>query len=528
MSTDVSAELSTDVTTDTVAALASLAASRGMAHGEQLSRIARKYPARTAYICRGESRTFGEVDRRVTTLANALGERGLRHGDRLAVLMTNSIEMIEVIFAGWRLGAIVVPVNFRLVADEVQFIVGDCGASVVVVDEGLAPLVGEVRAKLPDVHAVIIVGDPAEAGPDTERYDDLIAHGDEKPVTVAVEEQEPALIMYTSGTTGRPKGAVLSHFNLLMSTLNAMVAQGIVGYDDVWYGNLPLFHIGGLTGILPYVIGGGCAVIVPSGSFNSRQAVEEIARYRVTGCVFVGMQWDDICDQVTASGVQLSLRRASWGAANTPVEVLKKMAQVLPGVPIFSFFGQTEMSPVTCVLHAQDSERKRGSVGRPIMNVEARVVDEDGNDVPVGEVGEIVYRGPTVMQGYWRMPEANELAFAGGWFHSGDLCRMDEEGYVYVVDRKTDMIISGGENIYCPEVEAVLRAHPAVLDAALIGLADPKWGETPRAVIVPVDPDAPPDEAVLIAWCKERLASYKKPTSVVVIDQFPLNLPARC
>ena len=142
----------------------------------------------------------------------------------------------------------------------------------------------------------------------------------------------------------------------------------------------------------------------------------------------------------------------------------------------------------------QDSERKRGSVGRPIMNVEARVDDEDGNDVPVGEVGEIVYRGPTVMQGYWRMPEANELAFAGGWFHSGDLCRMDEEGYVYVVDRKTDMIISGGENIYCPEVEAVLcRPYPgSVLDAALIGLADPKWGETPPAVIVPVEPGQSP------------------------------------
>jgi fatty-acyl-CoA synthase len=296
-----------------------------------------------------------------------------------------------------------------------------------------------------------------------------------------------------------------------------------VGYDDVWYGNLPLFHIGGLTGILPYVIGGGCAVIVPSGNFNSRQAVEEMARFGVTGCVFVGMQWDEICDELMASGAQLSLRRGSWGAANTPVEVLKKMEKALPGVPVFSFFGQTEMSPVTCILHAQDSERKRGSVGRPIMNVEARVIDEGGNDVAVGEVGEIVYRGPTVMQGYWRMPEANDLAFAGGWFHSGDLCRMDDEGYLYVVDRKTDMIISGGENIYCPEVEAVLRAHPDVVDAALIGLPDPKWGETPRAVIVPVDPDAPPDEATLIAWCKERLASYKKPTSVVIIDHFPLN-----
>src|SRR6202034_3908305 len=184
-----------------------------------------------------------------------------------------------------------------------------------------------------------------------ERFADLIAPSDDTPVTVAVDEQDPALIMYTSGTTGRPKGAVLSHFNLLMSTLNAMVAQGIGGYDDVWYGNLPLFHIGGLTGILPYIIGGGCSIIVPSRNFESRQAVEEIARYGVTGCVFVAMQWDEICDQVVATGLQLSLRRASWGAANTPVDVLKKMEQTLPGVPIYSFFGQTEMSPVTCILH---------------------------------------------------------------------------------------------------------------------------------------------------------------------------------
>jgi len=502
-----------------------------MGHGEQLSRIARKYPDRAAYICGDTVRTFGDVDRRVTRLANALAARGLRHGDRLAVLMTNSIEMIETIFAGWRVGAIVVPVNFRLVADEVGFILADCSASVIVVDERLAPLVDAVRTNLPDVMTVVVLGEPraAGAGPEagaeagTERYADVLATSDDASSNVSVDDQDPALIMYTSGTTGRPKGAVLTHFNLLMSTLNSMVTQGIVGYDDVWYGNLPLFHIGGLTGILPYVMGGGCVIVVPSGNFESRQAVEEMERFGVTGCVFVGMQWDEICDQVRASGARLSLRRAAWGAANTPVEVLKKMEQALPGVPIFSFFGQTEMSPVTCILHAEDSERKRGSVGRPIMNVEARVVDEDGKDVTVGEVGEIVYRGPTVMQGYWKMPETNDRAFADGWFHSGDLCRMDEEGYLYVVDRKTDMIISGGENIYCPEVEAVLRAHPEVADAALIGVPDAKWGETPRAIIVAVDPHDPPDEALLIGWCKERLASYKKPTSVVVTDRFPLN-----
>jgi acyl-CoA synthetase (AMP-forming)/AMP-acid ligase II len=239
--------------------------------------------------------------------------------------------------------------------------------------------------------------------------------------------------------------------------------------------------------------------------------------------VFIGMQWDEICDQVVASGAQLRLRRASWGAANTPMHVLEKMSRVLPGVPIATFFGQTEMSPVACMLDAADAERKRGSVGRPVVNVEARLVDEAGQDVARGDVGEIVYRGPTVMQGYWNMPEANEEAFAGGWFHSGDLCRMDDEGYFYVVDRKKDMIISGGENIYCPEVEAALRGHPGVADVSVIGVTDQVWGETPRAIVVPMDPDRPPEADELMSWCKERLASYKKPTSVVIVDRLPLN-----
>ena len=336
-------------------------------------------------------------------------------------------------------------------------------------------------------------------------------------------EQAPALIMYTSGTTGRPKGAVLTHFNVVMQTLNSMIQQDIDGYDDVWYANLPLFHIGGLVGILPYVMAGGTSVIVRSGQFDARAAVDDLERYGVTGCVFVGMQWDEVCDVAAAGDRDLRLRRVSWGAANTPVHVLEKMSKTLPGVPIFSFFGQTEMSPVTCVLHAEDAERKRGSVGKPVINVEARIVDQQMNDVAAGDVGEIVYRGPTVMQGYWNMPEANEEAVAGGWFHSGDLCRMDEEGYIYVVDRRHDMIISGGENIYCPEVEATISAHPGVAEAAVIGVPHPRWGETPRAVVVAADPASPPTEDEIVAWCRERLASYKKPTSVIVVDALPRN-----
>jgi fatty-acyl-CoA synthase len=503
----------------------SIDAARSMAHGEQLARVGRKFPDRTALVWQDDRRTFAELDRRVDRLSAALAARGVGAGDRLALLMGNSLEMVEALFAGWRLGALVVPVNFRLVAEEVRFVLDDAGASAIVVDEHLGALVAAVRPSLASLRTVVVHGEAGAAGPGGEALADLFAGGAEAVPAPTVPDHAPALIMYTSGTTGRPKGAVLTHFNLVMSTLGSMITQGITGEDDVWYGNLPLFHIGGLSGILPYVMGGGTSVVVPSTGFDADQAVADLERYGVTGCVFVGLQWDTICDAIERRRPQarLALRRASWGATGTPVSVLERINRVLPGVPLFSFFGQTEMSPVTCVLRAEDAEAKRGSVGRPIVNVEARLVDPDGRAVAPGEVGEIVYRGPTVMQGYWNLPEADAEAFRDGWFHSGDLCRADEDGYLYVVDRTTDMIVSGGENVYCPEVEAALRAHPKVAEVAVIGVPHPRWDETPRAVVVPADPADPPDLDELVAWCRDRLASYKKPTSLVVVDELPYN-----
>jgi fatty-acyl-CoA synthase len=498
-----------------------LDAARRMSHGEQLARTARKYPDRTALICRDESRTYRQLDERVTRLARALQARGVAAGDRLAVLMGNSLEMVETIFAGWRIGAVVVPLNFRLVASEVQYLLSDSSASLIVADEAFRSRVEEVRPNLPDLRGVIEVGGSTGAG--AERFDDLLDEYGDEPLVIEVDDQAAAIICYTSGTTGRPKGAVLTHFNLVMSTLNSMIEQQFEPPDEVWYVNMPLFHVGGLSGALLYLMLGGTSVIVPSGNFSAASAVQDLERFGVTGCVFVGMQWDEVCDEIEAQRPTLSLRRASWGAASTPVHVLAKMSKALPEVPVYSFFGQTEMSPVTCALNGRDAERKMGSVGKPIVNVEARIVDDSLNDVPVGEVGEIVYRGPTVMQGYWNMPQANDEAFEGGWFHSGDLCRMDEDGYIYVVDRKKDMIISGGENIYCPEVEAVLMQHPGVAEASVIGIPHPRWGETPRAIVVPSDPLRAPTHEDLVAWCQTRLASYKKPTSLVIVEDLPRN-----
>jgi fatty-acyl-CoA synthase len=503
---------------------AGLAAARRMSHGEQLARAARLYPSKIAFQYGDERRTYAEMDERVTRLARALAARGVERGDRAAVFMYNRLELIEGYLAACRLGAIAVPVNFRLVADEVAYILNDSGSKVLLVDHELTGTAAAVRPRVPGLEAVIASGGgEPQSDLGAEPYEQVLAAASPDPLDIDVPESDPAFIMYTSGTTGRPKGAVLTHMNLLMNTVNCMVTQGIKASDEVWLSGLPLFHIGGLNGILFFLMVGGRSIVLRSGSFSATDVADILEREQVTGCYFVPSQWREICALPGIRDRKLALRRISWGASVAPPSVLQAMAGTFAGVPNYNMFGQTEMSSVTCVLRGEDAIRKMGSVGTPVINVEARIVDKSMNDVPVGEVGEIVYRGPTVMQGYWRKPEATAEAFAGGWFHSGDLCRMDGEGFVTVVDRTKDMIISGGENIYCAEVEAAIDSHPKVAEVAVIGTPHEKWVETPRAVIVPADPDDPPTDEEIIEHCRALLASYKKPTSVVLVEALPRN-----
>ena len=302
-----------------------------------------------------------------------------------------------------------------------------------------------------------------------------------------VPNDSPALIMYTSGTTGRPKGAVLTHTNLTGQTMTGLYTNGADINNDVGFIGVPLFHIAGVGNLLGGLLLGLPTVIYPLGAFDPGQLLDVLAAEKVTGIFLVPAQWQAVCAEQQARPRDLRLRVMSWGAAPAPDALLREMSATFPGTQILAAFGQTEMSPVTCMLLGEDAIRKRGSVGKVIPTVAARVVDENMNDVPIGEVGEIVYRAPTLMSGYWNNPQATAEAFAGGWFHSGDLVRMDEEGYVWVVDRKKDMIISGGENIYCAEVENVLAGHPGIVEVAVIGRAHEKWGEVPIAVAAVTD-----------------------------------------
>jgi fatty-acyl-CoA synthase len=435
------------------------------------------------------------------------------------ILMLNRAEFVEAMLATNMVGAIAVPLNFRLTPPEIGFLVEDCEARVMVTEAVLAPVATGVRDIQPLLGTVVVAGSSTDDS--VLGYEDLIEEAADAAEPVDVPNDSPALIMYTSGTTGRPKGAVLTHTNLTGQTMTGLYTNGADINNDVGFIGVPLFHIAGVGNLLGGLLLGLPTVIYPLGAFDPGQLLDVLAAEKVTGIFLVPAQWQAVCAEQQARPRELRLRIMSWGAAPAPDALLREMSATFPGTQILAAFGQTEMSPVTCMLLGEDAIRKRGSVGKVIPTVAARVVDENMNDVPIGEIGEIVYRAPTLMSGYWNNPEATAEAFAGGWFHSGDLVRTDEEGYVWVVDRKKDMIISGGENIYCAEVENVLAGHPGIVEVAVIGRAHEKWGEVPIAVAAITDDGPRLDD--LDEFLTERLARYKHPKAFEVVDALPRN-----
>ncbi|MBV9089326.1 MAG: long-chain-fatty-acid--CoA ligase [Mycobacteriaceae bacterium] len=485
----------------------------------QLSRHAMMQPDSTALRFLGKTTTWRELDRRVELLADALSRGGVGFGDRVLVLMLNRTEFVESVLATNRLGAIAVPVNFRMTPAEISYLVGNCGARVVVTESVLAAVAKAVRGLEPTLSTLIVAGLPTDD--DVVGYDDMLAEQGEPHPVVDVPDDSPALIMYTSGTTGRPKGAVLTHANMTAQAMTALMTHGVVLNTDVGFIGVPLFHIAGIGNVLTGLLLGIPTVLYPLGAFDPGALLDMLAAEKVTSIFLVPAQWQAVCAAQRTKPRDVRLRVLSWGAAPASDTLLRQMSETFSGGQILAAFGQTEMSPVTCMLLGDDAIRKLGSVGKVVPMVAARVVDEDMNDVPVGQVGEIVYRAPSLMAGYWNDPQATAEAFAGGWFHSGDLVRQDEEGYVWVVDRKKDMIISGGENIYCAEVENVLAAHPAIVEVAVIGRPHEKWGEVPVAVAAVAQDGL--TLADLDGFLSGRLARYKHPKALEIVDALPRN-----
>jgi fatty-acyl-CoA synthase len=488
--------------------------------GDWIARRARRHPEATALIDgdSGRAISYAELDDSVSALAAALHELGVRRGDRIAMLMENSPEFAQVLFAAANLGAIAVPVNFRLAPAEVGYLLADSGAMALAVSDRFAPLAAEALSGPHAVRQVLTSGAPLDGFPSAAVPELIAATTARRGPDPAVRDDDVCVIMYTSGTTGSPKGAMLTHGNMLWNAINLLTAgDGLAG--AVTIAVAPMFHIGALAlSVLPILYAGGTVITIRA--FEPRRTLELVQEHRVTTQFMVPAMWSAMAQVPDFDTFDTSsVRCALCGGAPTPLPVIEFYQR--HGWTFQEGFGMTETTATALVLAAEFVVSHAGSVGLPVMHLDARIVDESDDDVAVGEVGELVLRGPNVFAGYWGRPVETAEAMRGGWFHSGDLGRADADGFVTLVDRKKDMIISGGENVYPIEVEQALFRHPGVADVAVIGTPDARWGETVVAVVVPASPEDPLEADAVIAFARERIAHFKCPRRVEFVDELP-------
>ena len=502
---------------------ANIARTRRHGLGELLWRSAQRVPGKTALVYRDARWSYAELDALCNRMANAIRARGIVKGERLAVLSHNNASFVVLQFALARLGIIMVPINFMLKANEVAFILGHSEAVGLIAEDMLVPVADEAMAEA--THSVRVRGMIPDHGvgvsPGWEDTTEWLNHPDASTPDVAVDDDEPAQILYTSGTESRPKGATLSVRNLVAQYVSCIV-DGDMSGDDIEVHALPLFHCAQLHCFMtPGLYLGATNILLNGADPTAMLAAVESEGATKLFCpptVWIGLLRHPDFDQRNLS----SLRKGFYGASIMPMEVVKELSTRLPAMRLYNFYGQTEMSPVATILKPQDQLRKLGSAGRAAINVETRVVDDNDQTVPAGTMGEIVHRGPHVMLGYWNDPEKTAEAFRNGWFHSGDLGIMDAEGYLSVVDRKKDMIKSGGENVASREVEEVVYQHPAVAEVAVFGVSHPTWIEAVTAAVI-CKPGKSVTEEELRIHCLERLAGFKTPKRFMLIDALPKN-----
>lgn len=492
--------------------------------GDVLRRTASRMPGKIGIICGKVQWTYAEFDGICTRLANSLTAQGVHLGDRVAILSRNSHAYAAMRFAVARIGAVLVPINFMLNEDEAAFILKSSGAETLLVGAGFERLAASAAEKGTAIQRIFWLPgeDEAEQAPDGMRtFDNLLALDAPTASPQAIDSRSPLQIIYTSGTEALPKGAMLSHEAVLWEYVSCVIEGGMAA-GDVLLHALPLYHCAQLDVFLgPGIYLGTTNVI--TGQPRPEVILPLIERYRVNSFFAPPSVWIALLRSPLFDHTDLaSLEKGYYGASIMPVEVLKEMQARMPRVRLWNFYGQTEIAPLATVLYPEDQLRKAGSAGKPVLNVETRVVDEAMRDVAPGEIGEIVHRSPQLLTGYYNDPEKTAAAFQGGWFHSGDLAVRDEEGYITVVDRKKDMIKSGGENVASREVEEVIFRMPSVSEVAVIGLPDPYWLEAVTAVIVPRQGHEVREDEV-ISFCKSCMAHFKVPKRVIVTDTLPKN-----
>jgi fatty-acyl-CoA synthase len=476
--------------------------------------------------------TYKQFGDRVNRWANAMHGLGVRKGDRTAIISQNSHRMLDGFFGAPLLGAVYQPINFRLVADDFEYILNHAEAKIVIVEDFLVPAIDSIRSKLGSVeHFIVHTDEPGAPPSGWQDYETLLADASgESPVPAEIDENETATILYTSGTTGRPKGVMLTHRNLYMNAMNSIIEFGL-NHHDVYLHTLAQFHCNGWG--LPYAVTGVGAKHVIVKKYEPASFFDLLIKERMSfACMpptMINMALNYPLTQERRRALPSGVRVATAGSA--PPRALIEGMQERLGWQVIQIYGLTETSPFLTVSKVKphmhlwpldEKYRVQTRTGYAMLGVEIRVVDEEGRDVDADgrSVGEVIARSNVVMAGYWRQPEATEAVVVDGWFHTGDMATIDSEGMIEVVDRKKDLIISGGENVSSIEVEGMLYKHPAVLEAACIAVPDEQWGEVPAALIV-LKSGMSATEAELIAFCRDHMAHFKCPKSISIIEALP-------
>jgi fatty-acyl-CoA synthase len=484
--------------------------------GDAIRRSAARQPGRAALHFEDRSWTYRELDQAANRVAGRLLALGLQKGDRVAAYGKNSDAYLLLFLGCARAGLVHVPINFALSGDELAFIVGHSGSRALFCDPALADKVAAIRPRVAlEQVGTIRDGDAA----DVLRW--ARAAGDADEPEVELDDGDLAQLLYTSGTTAAPRGAMLTHRALVTEYLACVIALDLRAGDRPLH-VLPLYHSAQLhVFVMPYLVVGATGWLAESPM--PRTVLELIERHRIDSFFAPPTVWIAMQAQPEFATRDLSsLRKAYYGASIMPVPVLESLQRRLPGLGFYNCFGQSEIAPLATVLRPEEHAARPASAGRPLTSVELRVVDDEMRDVPVGEVGEVVYRSPQLCLGYWRNPAESAEAFAGGWFHSGDLARADAEGFITVVDRKKDVINTGGVVVASREVEEMLYLHPAVREVAVIGVPHPTRIESVAAVVVLREGAAVEAEA-LIQHCRERLAPFKVPRVIQFAPELPKN-----
>jgi acyl-CoA synthetase (AMP-forming)/AMP-acid ligase II len=484
---------------------------------EMLKATANRLPDKIALICDDEALTYGELQRQVLSLATNFQKMGVQKGDRVALLFPNCIEMAVSYFACAAIGAIAVPLNNRLTGKDLVYIINDCGAGVLAVGYQFWDVSQAIGPDLLLVKEFIYAGPERKTG--ALFFDDLL-RADASPNFPDLAPEDVATIMYTSGTTGLPKGAMMTHRNIFT---NARNCGAMLTYTekDITLIVVPLFHVTGLNSqLVAFTYLGGTCVIMKA--YKTAEMIQAIERHKITVLFNVPTMYVLMLINETLKDTDISsLRMAAYGGAPMDKETILALKERL-GLELFNAYGLTESSSLTTVLPACDAVRKAPSVGLPVPGVQVRTVDGEGRSVPAGEAGELLIKGHNIVRGYFNQPDATRKSIVDGWLHTGDVARIDDEGYVFIVDRMKDMIVRGGENIYSIEVESVLNSHPRVLESAVVPEPHHIFGEVVRACLV-LRPEMEATAEEILEYCRQHLADFKMPARVLFLSALPRN-----